>query len=132
MRSRVALTSVRVRQGLASLAVLTLFLTSGLLARNPEASKETRSPRISNQPQASFSGGRELLTEYRGHRVYKVLLAAYQDDEFEVAGDTQWCWRRVCTHVGVTCEGGSATDVNGCTVRCAWGGVTLDVECPPR
>ena len=127
------LTTYRITRGIAAIAVVMFLSVSGLLASNTSATySDSQSVRMASERRALRSPERQVLTEFQGHRVYKVLPASYQDEEIIIAGDTQWCWKQSCTHVGITCEGGTATDINGCTVRCTWGASTLDVECPPR
>lgn len=50
-----------------------------------------------------------------------------------IGGDTQWCWKRTCVHLPLTCERGDAIDVNGCSVKCCdVTGCSSATECPPR
>jgi hypothetical protein len=58
-------------------------------------------------------------------RLSPVALSA--DEETEVEGDFQWCWKSTCVHVKVTCPG--ATDIDGCSVKCPGMGT---FECESR
>jgi hypothetical protein len=122
-----------------SLTILLFVLASGALALNPTGiTVGDRAGLRSRVDTSELARQRTLIWEdAEGHRVYRVSAKGLTRDEIaalEAAGEVQWCWKRRCEHWMIDCEGGTATDVDGCTVKCSWSGsgTTVTVSCPGR
>lgn len=122
-----------------SVAILMFMLATGAFALNTVVPVAGDRAGIRNRASAGeLAREKKLIWEDdKGHRVYRVSAKGLSADEVSAlvaAGEVQWCWKRSCEHWMIECDGGTSTDVDGCSVRCSWSGTstTVTVYCDSR